>query len=249
VVVVNTGAPVTMPWVDHVGAVVQVWFGGQEMAGALADVLVGDEDPGGRLPVSFPRRVEDTPAFPTFPGERSELRYGEGLLVGYRWYEQRRIGVTFPFGHGLSYTTFRIGEPELSAVTFTPGDELIVTVPVTNSGGRDGTEVVQCYVEPPTGELFRPAKELKAFGKIRVDPGQTGIVRLDLSDRSFACWDPGTSETTRLRSRMPLGNMDKTAGPDRRAGWRIDPGLYVLHVGRSSADIAWTVPVSVTVVR
>ena len=149
VVIVNTGAPVAMPWIDDVGAVVQVWFGGQEMAHAVADVLVGDADPGGRLPVTFPVRVEDTPAYPTFPGERSELRYGEGLLVGYRWYEQRRIGVTFPFGHGLSYTTFLLGEPVLSTDTFTPGDEFSLTVPVTNSGSRTGTEVVQCYVAPP----------------------------------------------------------------------------------------------------
>jgi beta-glucosidase len=245
VVVVNTGAPVALPWADDVGAVLQVWFGGQEMAGAVADVLVGDEDPGGRLPVTFPIRIEDTPAYPTFPGERSELRYGEGLLVGYRWYEQRQIAVTFPFGHGLSYTTFRIGTPELSSVTFTPGDELVVTVPVTNSGGRDGTEVVQCYVEPPAGQLFRPVKELKAFGKIRVDPGQTGIVTLVLSDRSFACWDPGSGETTRVRARVPLGNMGRPSKGDRPPGWRIDPGRYVLHVGRSSADIAWTVPVTV----
>jgi beta-glucosidase len=246
VVVVNTGAPVAMPWADDVGAVLQVWFGGQEMGAALADVLVGDEDPGGRLPVTFPARIEDTPAYPTFPGERSELRYGEGLLVGYRWYEQRRIPVRFPFGHGLSYTTFRIGAPEPSSDTFTPGDELVVTIPVTNSGGRDGTEVVQCYVEPPAGDLFRPVKELKAFGKIRVDPGQTGIVTLVLGDRSFACWDPGSAQTTRVRARLPLGNRATTADPDRGPGWTIDPGPYVLHIGRSSADIAWTVPVTVT---
>jgi beta-glucosidase len=235
-----------MPWADDVGAVLQIWFGGQEMAGAVADVLVGDEDPGGRLPVTFPTRIEDTPAYPTFPGERNEQRYGEGLLVGYRWYEQRRLPVSFPFGHGLSYTTFRIGEPELSSITFTAGDEIVITVPVTNSGGRDGTEVVQCYVEPPSGELFRPVKELKAFAKIRVDPGQTGIVTLVLSDRSFACWDPGMGETSRVRSRLPLGNRGTPTDPDRPPGWRIDPGRYVLHVGRSSADIAWTVAVTVT---
>ena len=178
VVVVNTGAPVAMPWADDVGAVLQIWFGGQEMAAALAEVLTGDEEPGGRLPVSLPRRLEDTPAYPTFPGERSEQRYGEGLLVGYRWYETRDIGVTFPFGHGLSYTTFRLGEPHLSSSTVTAGDDLVVTVPVTNTGDRAGSEVVQCYVAPPPGELFRPTKELKAFGKIRLDPGETGPVSL-----------------------------------------------------------------------
>jgi beta-glucosidase len=252
VVVVNTGAPVSMPWVDEVDAVLQVWFGGQEMAAAIADVLTGDEEPGGRLPVSLPLRLEDTPAYPTFPGERSEQRYGEGLLVGYRWYESRQIDVTFPFGHGLSYTTFSLGQPLLSAPDFTPGpdvtsgDDLVVTVPVTNTGSRAGTEVVQCYVAPPTGELFRPAKELKAFGKIRLGAGETANVTLVLTGRSFAHWDPGTAETTRLRARMPLGGMiKKAAGPDLQARWRIDPGRYTLHIGRSSADIAWQVPVTV----
>ncbi len=246
VVVVNTGAPVAMPWADDVAAVLQIWFGGQEMAAAAADVILGRQDPGGRLPVTVPLRIEDTPAYPTFPGERNELRYGEGLLVGYRWYETRKLGVTFPFGHGLSYTTFRLGEPELSDSTFTAGDELVVRVPVTNDGERDGSEVVQCYVAPPAGALVRPVKELKAFGKIRLGAGQTGLATLVLTDRSFATWDPGTIETQRLRARMPLGNMVKsTPGTERPAGWRIDPGTYVLHVGRSSADIAWTVPITV----
>jgi beta-glucosidase len=245
VVVVNTGAPVAMPWADDVGAVLQVWFGGQEMAHAIADVLVGDADPGGRLPVSFPRRIEDTPAVGYFPGERSELRYGEGLFVGYRWYEARHLAVSFPFGHGLSYSTFELGEPELSAGRFAAGDELVVTVPVRNNGRREGSEVVQLYVAPPACELVRPAKELKAFGKIRLSPGESGVVRLVLSDRAFSYWDPGTIETQSLKARMPLGNMVNAASAGRAAGWRIDPGPYVLHVGRSSADIAWTVPVTV----
>ncbi len=246
VVVVNTGAPVAMPWADDVGAVLQIWFGGQEMAAAVADVLMGETEPGGRLPVTFPVRVEDTPAFPTFPGERSELRYGEGLLVGYRWYEGRRIDVTFPFGHGLSYTTFVLGEPVLSAGSFAPGNDLVITVPVSNNGPRAGSEVVQCYVAPPSGGLVRPAKELKAFAKIGLEPGETGTVALVLNDRAFACWDPGTRETTSLRARMPLGSMiNKATGSDRPGGWRIDPGPYVLNIGRSSADIAWRVPVTV----
>ncbi|HXQ58842.1 MAG TPA: glycoside hydrolase family 3 C-terminal domain-containing protein, partial [Acidimicrobiales bacterium] len=246
VVVVNTGAPVAMPWVDDVGAIVQVWFGGQEMARALADVLVGDEEPGGRLPVSFPQRIEDSPAFGYFPGERNELRYGEGLFVGYRWYEARQLAVGFPFGHGLSYSTFALGEPEPSTTSFTAGDELVVRVPVHNRGPRAGTEVVQCYVMPPTCELVRPAKELKAFGKIWLEAGESGVVDLVLSDRAFSYWDPGTDETLRLRARTPLGSMVNAAsGAARPAGWRIDPGEYLLHVGRSSADIAWTTPVTV----
>ena len=246
VVVVNTGAPVAMPWAHEVGAVLQIWFGGQEMATALADVLVGDEDPGGRLPVSFPVRLEDTPAFGYFPGERNELRYGEGLFVGYRWYEARQLAVSFPFGHGLSYSTFALGEPRLSARQFVAGDKLVITVPVTNSGPRAGTEVVQLYVAPPRCDLVRPQKELKAFGKVRLDAGESADVALVLSDRSFSYWDPGTRETQELRSRMPLGNMvNEASGVGHPAGWRTDPGEYVLHVGRSSGDISWKIPISV----
>jgi beta-glucosidase len=246
IVVVNTGAPVAMPWGDDVGAILQIWFGGQEMAAALAAVLLGDEDPGGRLPITFPRRIQDTPAFPTFPGERNEQRYGEGLLVGYRWYESRRIEVTFPFGHGLSYGTAVLGDPVPSSPRFAAGDTLVVTVPVTNTGDRDVTEVVQCYVAAPPGDLFRPERELRAFAKVHLGPGQETSVTLTLTDRAFACWDPGTSATRELRSRMPLGNMiNKAAGPDRPPGWRIDPGPYLLHIGRSSQDITSTVPVTV----
>lgn len=246
VVVVNTGAPVAMPWADDVGAVLQVWFGGQEMGRAIADVLAGDADPAGRLPVSLPVRIEDTPAFGYFPGECNELRYGEGLFVGYRWYEARSLAVSFPFGHGLSYSTFVLDEPALSTPVFTPGDELVVTLTVRNSGTRPGSEVVQCYVAPPECSLVRPVKELKAFAKIRLEAGQTGTVTLVLSDRAFSYWDPGTIETQSLRARTPLGGMANAAATTGRpAGWRIDPGRYLLCVGRSSADIGWTIPVTV----
>ena len=115
VVVVNSGSPVSMPWADQAGALLQTWFSGQEHANALVDVLLGEADPGGRLPVTLPLRIEHTPAFGNFPGESSQVRYGEGLLVGYRWYEARQLPVRFPFGHGLSYTTFEIGAPRLSS--------------------------------------------------------------------------------------------------------------------------------------
>ena len=144
-VVVNTGAPVTMHWADDAPAIVQVWFGGQEMANALADVLFGDAEPGGRLPTTFPVRLEHNPSYGNFPGENGQLRYGEGVLVGYRWYEARHLPVRFPFGHGLSYTTFESGEPTVSA-DVRAGDTVTVSVPVTNTGDRRGAEVVQCYV-------------------------------------------------------------------------------------------------------
>jgi beta-glucosidase len=217
VVVVNTGAPVTMPWADDARAVLQSWFGGQEMANALADILVGDAEPAGRLPTTFPVRLEHNPSFGNFPGENGEVRYGEGVLVGYRWYEARHLPTRFPFGHGLSYSTFALGEPEVA-----PADDgtVTVTVPVTNTGDRRGAEVVQCYVAPPRpSRVVRPPKELKAFVKVWLDPGEQTIATLTLDERAFAYWDRG------------------------EPGWRVDPGTYELHVGRSSADVAHVVSV------
>ena len=121
-VVVNTGSPVTMDWADDAPAIVQGWFGGQEMGNALADVLFGDAEPGGRLPTTFPVRLEHNPSYGNFPGEFGELRYGEGVLMGYRWYEARHLPTRFPFGHGLSYSTFTLGEPTVS----TDGDAVTV---------------------------------------------------------------------------------------------------------------------------
>ena len=245
IVVVNTGAPVEMSWADAVPAVLQLWFGGQEMANALADVLTGARDPGGRLPTTIPMVLEHNPAFGNFPGEHDEVRYGEGLLVGYRWYEARRLPVRFPFGHGLSYTSFSVGAPRVSAPRFVAGDALEIEVPVTNTGTRAGSEVVQCYVEPPPVRVMRPRKELKAFGKVHLAPGETAIVRLTLTDRSFAVWDRGSGRRHELKARLPFADM--MAPPNQREpGWRIHPGTYVAHIGRSSADVAHSVPIEVS---
>ena len=168
-------------------------------------------------------RVEHNPSFGNFPGENGEVRYGEGVLMGYRWYDARQLPTRFPFGHGLSYSSFVIGAPEVTV----DDDEVVVSVPVTNTGLRRGAEVVQCYVAPsqPT-RLVRPPQELKAFAKVWLDPGEDTVVTLTLDDRAFAYWDPGD---TRLVDTVP--------------GWRVDPGTYALRIGRSSADIAHTVSV------
>jgi beta-glucosidase len=219
VVVVNTGSPVTMDWADAAPAIVQAWFGGQEMGNALAEVLFGDAEPGGRLPTTFPERLEHNPSYGNFPGEFGELRYGEGVLMGYRWYEARHLPTRFPFGHGLSYSTFALGEP----IVQLDGEVVTVRMGVTNIGDRRGAEVVQCYVAPPTSSrVTRPSKELKAFTKVQLDPGESTTVEVTLDMRAFAYWDP-------------------TAGSDGE--WRVDPGTYEVHVGRSSADIAHVVSV------
>ena len=245
-VCVNTGAPVEMDWSEDVGALLQIWFGGQEMAGALADVLFGDAEPGGRLPTSFPIRLEHNPSYGNFPGENSEIHYGEGLLMGYRGYTTRKLPVQFPFGHGLSYSEFEIGTPTLSSDIFSVGDELEVKVDVTNIGLRPGSEVIQCYVSPRSSRLIRPERELRGFLKVSLAPGESREVKIILKERAFAYWDsadPGYESLSKRGSAVvPAGE-----GPSHRgeSGWYIDAGFYEIRVGRSSIDTPHSLPIEI----
>ncbi len=246
VVVLNVGAPVAVPWADRCRALLQSWFGGVEMAEALVDVLLGASDPGGRLPTTIPVRIEDNPSWGNFPAESGRIRYAEGVLVGYRWYESRSIDVAFPFGHGLSYSRFEIGVPDLSAPTFSPGGALQVRVPVTNVGDRAGSEVVQLYVAPRRPKAFRPPKELKAFAKVTLAPGESTVVELELDDRSFARWSDSDPDFAGLVERVTA--QVAWMKPPQAApapGWAVDPGPHDLMIGRSSADIAQVVTVDV----
>jgi beta-glucosidase len=181
VVVLNAASPVGMPWRDEVAAILQCWFPGEEWGNALADILSGDATPSGKLPTTFPVRLEDTPAFTSYPGERGEVRYGEGVFVGYRWYDARDIAPQFCFGHGLSYTTFALSEPTWDGGT--------LRTAVTNTGAVRGAEVVQCYVRDVAATVSRPPQELKAFTKVWLDPGATEEIAFTLDDRAFAFWD------------------------------------------------------------
>ncbi len=238
VVCVNSGSPVTMDWADEAPALLQIWFGGQEMAGALADVLLGDAEPAGRLPTTFPLRLEHNPSYGNFPGENSELRYGEGLLVGYRWYESRKLPVRFPFGFGLSYTSFEVAEPRPSSRHFAEGELIEIEVDVKNVGTRRGAEVIQCYVLPDSPRLFRPHRELRAFEKVWLDAGESATVILRLDNRSFAYWDPADAGYGALRERggvtavVPAGQ-----GHEHRtqSGWYLDAGRYRLEIGRAAS--------------
>jgi beta-glucosidase len=246
VVVVNTGAPVAMEWADRVPAILQAWFGGQEMGAALADVLVGLTEPAGRLPVTIPTSIELTPAFGNFPGDGDSIVYGERVLVGYRWYESRGLPVRFPFGHGLSYSTFALGSPTLSQPGWTRGEQLEIALTVTNTGDRPGSEVVQCYVEPPRGPMLRPSRELKGFAKVHLVPGESTPVTIRLDGRSFAHWHAHDALHAHLLSRLPMpSHAPRPSDSLQPAGWRVYPGTYVLHLGRSSADIAWSQAVEV----
>ena len=183
--VVNSGAPVEMPWADDVDGIVQIWYAGQEGGAGLADVLFGDVDASGRLPTSFPVRLEDTPAFPFYPGDGQTLQYGEGMYVGYRYYDTRGVVPRFCFGHGLSYTTFSYGDLSLGR----NGTDMVVEVDVANIGERRGADVVQVYVRRPRSGVERPDKELKAFEKVWLDPGESRRVRLSFTEQAFRHWD------------------------------------------------------------
>lgn len=246
VVVLNAGSIAEMPWIDAPAAVMQSWFGGQEIGGGIADVLVGVSEPGGRLPTTVPYRVEHNPSFDNFPGENGEVRYGEGLFMGYRGYEHRRIEPRFPFGHGLSYTTCTVGAPRLSSATFRAGDRLVVSIDVTNTGDRAGSQVVQCYVAPQHSRLVRPHKELKGFAKVQLQPGESRTVEIELGDRSFSYWDPGQHDFAEVQERLQAFPMLGPTTIERRsAGWQLDAGSYDIVVGTSSATITGTATVEV----
>jgi len=246
VVVVNTGSPVLMPWADSVPAIVQSWFGGQEMADALVDVLTGAADPGGRLPTTFPFRLEHNPSHGNFPGDNGQVVYAESVFVGYRWYDSRRLPTLFPFGHGLSYSTFEVGPPTAPA-SIPTGSELTVEVPVSNTGDRAGSHVVQCYVRPHQSRLVRPEKELKAFAKVALEPGQSKTVALTLGERAFAYWDPAQPEWPDLRERT-AATLPQLQTQDRRTepGWTVEPGRYDLIIANSATDLVATVTVELT---
>ncbi len=215
VVVLNTGSPVMMPWLDDVPALAQAWFPGQESGNAIAAVLFGDADPGGRLPQTFPVREADHPAYLNYPGESGDVLYGEGVFVGYRHYEARDIAPMFPFGFGLSYTDFTYANLRVPS-DVQVGETIVVAVDVTNTGGRAGSEVVQVYVGDPVSRLVRPQKELKGFAKVTLQPGETKTVTVMLDAAALAYYDPELCE------------------------WVAEAGEFEVMIGRSAADIRLT---------
>jgi beta-glucosidase len=217
VVVLFGGGPVEMgPWLSRVPAVVQAWYPGMEGGNALARVLFGDVNPSGKLPCTFPKRLEDSPAHAlgAYPGENLTVRYEEGLLVGYRWFDAKKLEPLFPFGHGLSYTSFRYSG--LRLVEGAGGDKdpaLAVEFEVTNTGARAGAEVAQIYVSDESASLPRPPKELKGFRKVFLKPGERQTVTVTLDQSAFAFYDPSQSR------------------------WVAEKGDFKIMVGSSSRDI------------
>lgn len=211
-VVLTNGSAVAMPWSGNVGAILETWLGGEAGAGGVADVLFGKVNPSGKLAETFPKRLEDTPAFFNFPGEEREVLYGERMFVGYRYYDAKGIEPLFPFGHGLSYTTFGYSDLQAPKV-FTDKDTVKVSLRVKNTGSVAGKEVVQLYVADKQASLVRPAKELKKFAKVELQPGETKDVSFELSLRDFSFFNP------------------------RLHRWVAESGEFELLVGSSSRDI------------
>ncbi|KAK3396558.1 glycoside hydrolase superfamily [Sordaria brevicollis] len=221
VVVNQSGSPVTMPWADRVPAILQAWYQGQEAGNALADVLFGLRNPSGKLPCTFPKRLEDTPAYHNWPGENLEVIYGEGIYIGYRHYDRSKIAPLFPFGHGLSYTSFEYGRPSLSSRVLTQNGVIELCVAITNVGDFDGAETVQVYVRDEKSRLPRPEKELVAFEKVSLEKGETRHLRIELDKYAVGYYD-----------------TDKKA-------WVAEEGRFQVLVGPSSGDIKYSVPFEV----
>lgn len=215
VVVLQTGAPVTLPWLDSVPAVLQAWYPGQECGNAIADVLLGAADPGGHLPQTWPLRLSDTVghgALALHPSLKGHVQYEEGVFIGYRHYQRAGLAVQFPFGYGLSYGGFEYGRLRGVPQFLAPNDTITVELDVRNVGLRSGHTLLQLFVHQVQPSVARPPKELKAFAKLQIAPGAIGTARMTLGMRAFAFYD------VELKT------------------WRADAGMYVLYLGRHADD-------------
>ena len=218
VVILNTGSPCEMPWNDKADAILQCWFPGQEFGNSLADIIFGDVNPSGKLPTTFPVKLEDTPAFRTYPGKDLQMDYEEGLYIGYRWYEKEKILPLYPFGHGLSYTSFDYSNFRAIPPKGT-SSVAAFEVNITNTGSVQGKEVVQCYSSVQNSKIDRPLKELKKFQKIDLAPGESKKIIFEVNERDLSYWNEET----------------KT--------WQVEPAQYIFELGSSSEDIRGSVEV------
>ncbi len=226
-VLINAGAPVDLGFADAVPALAWIWYPGQEAADAVADVVLGEADPSGRLPTTLGRRLSDWPSWFNYPGEAGVVRYGEELFMGYRGFDERDIDPTFPFGHGGSYTTFEWSEPALDVdridvTDLDGGGSVTASLTVTNIGERTGGDVVQVYVHDVQSTPRRPPQELRAFAKVHLAPGESAPVQLNLPQRAFATWDT------------------------REQRWVVEPGAFEVRVAHSSRDVHARLALEVT---
>lgn len=222
VVVLLSGNAVEMPWAKDVPAIVQGWYLGSMAGRSIANVISGKVNPSGKLPFSFPARLEDNGAHSfgaiAYPGDSIREEYLEDILVGYRWHDTKKIPAFYPFGHGLSYTDFKYGKAQASAKTIGDGEEFTITIPVTNTGKVEGKEVVQLYIGDESASVLRPLKELKGFEKISLKPGEEKTVKFTVKPDDLKFYD------------------------DKTGSWRAEPGKFKAYIGSSSTDIRATVP-------
>ncbi len=213
VVVLHNGSSIEVPWADSAAAILEMYLGGQGVGEAADCLLWGEANPCGRLAETFPLRLEDNPSYLTFHGDGKKVRYTEGIYVGYRYYEAKKMPVRWAFGHGLSYTEFAYANPRCSKTSFADGETADVSVEVTNTGKVAGKEVVQLYVSDQTGTFGRPVKELKGFSKVYLKPGETKTVTMPINDRSLSYYDPDLRD------------------------WYAPSGTYEILIGHASDDI------------
>lgn len=221
IVVLHNGSPVEMPWVDQVKGIVEAYLGGQAVGGAVVDILFGKVNPSAKLPESFPIKLEDNPSYLYYLGEADRVEYREGIFVGYRYYDKKKMNVLFPFGYGLSYTTFEYSNLQVSSESIKDTDTVTVTVDVTNTGNFAGKEIVQVYVADQVSTVIRPVKELKEFAKVELQPGETKTVTFILSKRAFAYFDTTIHD------------------------WHVESGEFDILIGKSSRDIVLSKTITV----
>jgi beta-glucosidase len=213
VVVLSNGSPVEMPWEPQVAAILEGYLGGQAGAGAIADIVYGEVNPSGKLGETFPLHLEDNPFHVYFPGGPDTVEYRESIYVGYRYFDTAGKPVLYPFGHGLSYTCFEYHDLQVSPSVMPESGKIAVSLRVKNTGKRAGQEIVQLYVRDVEASVYRPAKELKGFEKVALEPGEEKEVRFELDRRAFAFYHPGVKD------------------------WQVEAGAFEILVGASSADI------------
>ncbi|MGO4371938.1 beta-glucosidase [Paenibacillus sp. MCAF20] len=221
VIVLSNGAPIEMPWLGSAKAVLEAYLGGQALGGAIADLLFGDANPSGKLAETFPVQLSDNPSYLFFPGEGDKVEYREGLFVGYRYYDKKKLPPLFPFGYGLSYTTFEYSELLVDKRELNDTETLTVSVKVRNTGSRPGKEIVQLYVSDVESSVIRPDKELKGFDKIELAPGEEKTVLFTLDKRSFAYFD------------------------EEAGDWAVETGSFDIAVGKSSQEMVLSERVTV----
>lgn len=221
IVVLHNGSPVEMPWANKVKGIVEAYLGGQAVGGAVCDILFGRVSPSAKLPETFPLKLEDNPSYLSYIGEGDMVEYREGIFVGYRYYDKKKMDVLFPFGYGLSYTTFAYSNLRVDKESMKDTDTMTVSVDVTNTGKMAGKEVVQLYVADKESTVIRPVKELRDFAKVELAPGETKTVSFTLGKRAFAYY------SVKLHD------------------WHVETGEFDIMIGQSSRDIVLTKTVTV----